>query len=259
MTKKLLFFDIDGTLLDKEKNLPSSTKQAIQTLKENGHEVAIATGRPPFMFQNLCEELDINTYVSLNGQYVVVNNEVIYKNPINKEIMQSLTSFSSGNMHPLVYHNHNDMKSNIEYHPHIEESIGTLKLDRDVSFGPDFFKESEIYQLMLACEDKEEIEYKSQFEHLKFIRWHPLAVDVLPTGGSKAIGIQAIINRLGIFEEDVYAFGDELNDMEMLQFVKNSVAMGNAPESVKKVAKHITKDVSKDGVAYGLKILGLLK
>ena len=54
-------------------------KKAVQLLKEQGHEVAIATGRAPFMFKDLREELDIQTYISFNGQYIVLNGEVLYK------------------------------------------------------------------------------------------------------------------------------------------------------------------------------------
>ena len=61
MTKKMVLFDIDGTLLDQEKNLPASTKEAIKSLKEAGHEVAIATGRPPYFFKKLREELEIDS------------------------------------------------------------------------------------------------------------------------------------------------------------------------------------------------------
>ena len=66
------------------KNLPASAKEAIKSLKEAGHEVAIATGRPPYFFKELREELEIDSFVCFNGQYVVIENEVIYKNPIDK-------------------------------------------------------------------------------------------------------------------------------------------------------------------------------
>ena len=58
--------------------------------------------------------------------------------------------------------------------------------------------------------------------------------------------------------EDTIAFGDYLNDLEMLSYVGHGVAMGNAPEIVKKAARHITRDVDQDGIQYGLRLLGLL-
>jgi hydroxymethylpyrimidine pyrophosphatase-like HAD family hydrolase len=81
---------------------------------------------------------------------------------------------------------------------------------------------------------------------------------VLPSGGSKAEGIKQLIQLLHIDLEDTIAFGDYLNDLEMLAYVGHGVAMGNAPEIVKQAARHITRDVGQDGIKYGLRLLGLL-
>ena len=67
-----------------------------------------------------------------------------------------------------------------------------------------------------------------------------------------------LIAEAGIELEDCYAFGDNYNDVEMLQYVPNSVAMGNAPDEVKSYARHITADVGNDGIARGLEKVGLL-
>ncbi|MFP3360828.1 HAD hydrolase family protein, partial [Planococcus sp. SIMBA_143] len=68
--EKIVFFDIDGTLLNHDKKIPVSTREALKTLTENGVHVAIATGRAPFMFADLREDLGIDTFISFNGQYV---------------------------------------------------------------------------------------------------------------------------------------------------------------------------------------------
>lgn len=257
MTKKIIFFDIDGTLLDHDKQLPTSAKQAVTALKDKGYKVAIATGRAPFLFKELREELDIDTYVSFNGQYVVVNNEVVYQNSLQKEALDAMTAFAESNDHPIVYQSSEDMVSNVEYHSHIEESFGSLKLchpDCDVKF----VEQNDIYQSLLFCTKEEEDPYVQTFEKFDFVRWHKFSTDVLPAGGSKAKGIEIIMKKLSIDSDKVYAFGDGLNDIEMLQFVKNSVAMGNAQESVKRVAAYVTKDVAEDGLVHGLKLLGLI-
>lgn len=258
MTQKLIFFDIDGTLLDHEKQLPSSTKQAIQRLKKDGHIVAIATGRSPFNFTGLREELNIDTFVSFNGQYVVHEKEVIYKNPLKTDAINQLTEFSKKYEHPLVYMNHEQWCSNTDFHPHVKEAIDSLKVDTKVIFDPSFYEGREIYQTLLFCTDEHDKSYTEEFEHLDFIRWHEFSADVLPLGGSKARGIEAAANHLGIEPENVYAFGDGLNDIEMLKYVHNSVAMGNAEDVVKKSAKYVTKDVQEDGILHGLQLVGLL-
>lgn len=257
MTNKMVFFDIDGTLLDHDKKLPASTKQAIQQLKEKGHGVAIATGRAPFMFEELRAELDIDTFVSYNGQYVVINNEPIYTNPLNPGILRSLSDFCAKNQLPLLFMDHLDMKSSVEYHPFVKESMGSLEFEHPV-YDPGYHEDRDIYQSILFCAKDEELPEPSVFDQFQFIRWHPLAVDVLPAGGSKARGIEIVMNQLGVKGENVYAFGDGLNDLEMLRFVANSVAMGNASDVVKQAAKHVTKDVGEHGIAHGLELVGLL-
>ncbi|MEH6882521.1 Cof-type HAD-IIB family hydrolase [Priestia megaterium] len=260
MERKIIFFDIDGTLLDHDKKLHASTKKAVRLLKEQGHEVAIATGRAPFMFKDLREELDIQTYISFNGQYIVLNGEVLYKNPLNKEELQDLTAFAVEHDHPVVYMDHEDMKSNIEFHDYIESSISTLKIGfTHPHQDPTYFKGREIYQSLLFCTAGEEAPYEEKFKKFDFIRWHEFSTDVLPKGGSKARGIETMIEKLGFDKKDVYAFGDGLNDIEMLEFVGNGVAMGNAEEVVKEVANLVTKDVAEDGILHGLELVGLLK
>ncbi|WP_040203152.1 Cof-type HAD-IIB family hydrolase [Neobacillus jeddahensis] len=257
--KKLIFFDIDGTLLTEEKTLPLSTKQAIYRLKELGHELAIATGRAPFMFKELREELGIDSFVSFNGQYVVYNGKPVYQNPLDQEELQLLIGEAERQQNPLIYENHEQMCTNIEFHPHIEEGMGSLKLAQKPFYNPVFYQGRDIYQSLLFCNETEQAGYREKFSQFEFVRWHELSVDVLPAGGSKAKGIEALIRYLNIPLEDVYAFGDGMNDIEMLTFVQNSVAMGNAVDQVKAVAKYVTKHVDEDGLLRGLELVGLLE
>ncbi|MBM7654703.1 Cof-type HAD-IIB family hydrolase [Neobacillus cucumis] len=256
--KSVIFFDIDGTLLDHDKKLPPSTREAISKLKENGHIVAIATGRAPFMFEDLRKELDINTYVSYNGQYVVLNGKELYRNSLNISSLEKLTDAALQNNHPVVFMDHEDMKANVPEHTYIKESIATLKINRFPTHDPHYYKERELFQTLLFCPEGEERQYVEEYHDFDFVRWHPVSVDVLPRGGSKAQGIKKVVEALGIPQERQYAFGDGLNDIEMLSTVKNSVAMGNAEEIVKTAAKYITKSVEEDGISYGLKMLSLL-
>lgn len=255
--KKIVFFDIDGTLLDHDKNLPQSTKKALAQLKENGVFVAIATGRAPFMFEDLRKELDIDSYVSFNGQYVVFENEVIYENPLDDQEIKRLYMNSKNNRHPLIFMNEKTMKSSVDHHRFIDESMGSIKFthpEKDESF----FLSNRIHQTLLFCEKSDEHLYTSDFSKFHFVRWHPYSVDVLPSGGSKAEGIKKMIERIGFQIQDVYAFGDGLNDIEMLRAVGTGVAMGNAVDEAKAEANLVTRDVSEEGIWYGLKELNLI-
>lgn len=259
MTKKLIMFDIDGTLLDHHNEIPSSTKEAIQLVKEAGHEVAIATGRAPYYIQEIRKALGIDAFVCFNGQYVEINNKIVYKNPMQRELLTELFSDAGKNAHPLVYMGAEAMRSTVEDNEIVESCFASLKIDMtDITMNPQYFNEVEVYQTLLFCEAHEEVAYQQAMRNLDFIRWHKYSTDVLPLGGSKAKGIEQFMMHQGFKKEDVYAFGDNLNDIEMLQFVGHGVAMGNAPDVVKKAAKYVTKDVGEDGIAYGLELVGLL-
>lgn len=256
MSEKVIFFDIDGTILDHNKEIPLSTKETIKKLKENGHHVAIATGRAPFMFEDLREELDIHSYVSFNGQYVVFENEVIYENPLKRETLKQLLAFADKEDHPLVFMSEENMMSTSGEHPFIEQSMGSLKFTQPQK-NRDYYLERNIYQTLLFCEKGEEDRY-SRYSDIKLIRWHDVSTDILPVNGSKAEGIKQLAKRLSISKENIYAFGDGLNDMEMIEYVGTGVAMGNAVATLKDIADLVTKPVDEDGIQFGIEKLGLL-
>ena len=225
---KIVFFDIDGTLLDHDAKLPNYTEAAIKQLQENGVFVAIATGRSPFMFESLRKELDIDTFVSINGQYVVFENKVVYRNPFKSMDLKKLHETAEKyNQTPIVFMDEATMKSSVPNNKRVEEAIGSLKLPHpDVKV--DYYEENDVYQALLFCTEEEEEKFTSQYDQFRFIRWHQYSTDVLPSGGSKAEGIKMLMEHVGFRLEDVYAFGDGLNDIEMLQAVGYGVAMGNA-------------------------------
>ncbi|KUP07643.1 hypothetical protein Q75_05300 [Bacillus coahuilensis p1.1.43] len=254
---KIVFFDIDGTLLDHEKKLPTTTKQAIRQLKDNGIFVAIATGRAPFMFEWLIDELELDSYVSFNGQYVQFENKVIYENPLSQPELEKIIDDATNRNHPLVFLNEQTMKANTDHHPFIQQSMESLKFihpERD----DHFYQDKKIYQSLLFCEKGEENYYREAYKDFHFIRWHKYSMDILPKGGSKAEGIKQMIKKLNFDLKDVYAFGDGLNDIEMIQEVGTGVVMGNASDEVKQYADFVTHDVAEEGIPYGLKKLGLL-
>ncbi len=237
--------------------MQQSTKQALKHLKENGVFVAIATGRAPFMFDRLCKELDIDSFVSFNGQYVVFENDIIFKNELPTAEIERLVNYSKERGHPLVFLDEKEMKSTELDNHFIEESIGSLRFpypEKDI----EFYKKKEVYQALVFMEENEDAAYESEFPNFRFVRWHQFSTDVLPAGGSKAEGIKLMIKRLGIEMKNVYAFGDGLNDIEMLKTVGTGIAMGNALDEVKLAADVTTTSANNNGIWDGLKSVGLI-
>lgn len=254
---KLVLFDIDGTLLDRHNRIPASAKRAIFTLKEAGHTVALASGRSPFMLEHLRRELGLHSYVSFNGQYVVHEHRLIYSNPIGPELVAQLAAFASEQEHPLVYLDAEGMRCNQQHHPYVEQCMRSLDVLHP-ECDPRYYEGRHIYQTMLFCTEEHEAMFRQAFPDLHFVRWHPCSMDVLPAGGSKAAGIERLIAETGFRPEDIYAFGDNYNDMEMFRFVGCSIAMGNAPKAVKKLAAFVTSEAEQDGIWHGLRWAGLL-
>lgn len=259
LEKSIIFFDIDGTLLDDNKDLPTSAEQAIRQLKELGHEVVIATGRAPFMCKDIRDQLGIDTFVCYNGSYVVVKGEVIYSHPLDKDALHNMTELALRHNHAVVYMSGDTMKASVPDHEFVAQTLNTFKLKYLPEHDPLYYRGRDIYQSLLMCQANEETFYETICPDFDFVRWHRYSVDVIPAGGSKAIGIRKIIEKLPFSPEQQYCFGDGLNDLQMLTIIPNSVAMGNGVPEAKAAAKYVTRPVDEDGILHGLQMVGLLK
>lgn len=256
MGYQIVFFDIDGTLIDEEKRLPQDAAEAIKELQETGVQVVIATGRAPYFFREIAETLGIESFISLNGSYVVYKGQTIYTRELPKQSLEKLEAIATEQNQPIVYQGGEDFFANHENHPDILESFESLKV-QPPGYRQHFLQEVPIYQALLYCQADNDAFYRGAFPEFTFIRWHRLAMDVIPGGGSKAVGIREILRHANIPVANAVAFGDGLNDQEMLSFVGMGIAMGNAHETIKPFANYVTHHVSEGGIAHGLKYLGL--
>ena len=255
--QKVVFFDIDGTLLHEGSHIPSSTLRALHALRENGVETFIATGRGPGMLSDLPERLGIRSFVCYNGQIVVHDHEVVYHNPLPLEALQRLTTQANTLNHTLVYMGREIGGASVADDAIVEQSMRELEMPVP-THRPRYFEEAPIYQTLLYCTPEEEHHYVDAYPEFDFIRWHPHAMDVINRGASKADGIRHFIETNGYRRENTYAFGDALNDLEMLQYVGTGIAMGNARHEAKEVADFVTTSILEDGIEYGLKHMNLI-
>jgi hypothetical protein len=255
---KIVFFDIDGTLLNQEKIIPSNTLKAVLQLKQNGLEVVLATGRAPHHLTAVSEQLGVNAFISFNGAYVSYKGKTIQAVPFNKTLLGKFIQYAGKKNHPLVFSNLEKTVSNVMNHPEVIESFDSLNLNYTPEYQPDFWHKEEIFEVMLYCKAHEEETYKKLFPEFSFVRWHPLVLDVIPATLSKATGIKAMLEYLGIKPEEAIAFGDGLNDKEMLSFVGMGIAMGNSHQDLLPYADMITRSADDDGIPYALSKLGLI-
>lgn len=266
MEIKVAFFDVDGTIVDNHSTreqlsdmelVPASTIEAIRLLKENGITPFIATGRSPFMIEDLLEGLGIDSYICTNGQYAVMNNEVMYEAPYREELLNEIVSVAKEHHVPLLWMPTHHYVLSGENQEVLLEALDNMNLPYPV-IETDLEKpDYKIYQ-MVAGVTKENEHIFELIEEVRIVRWQPNGIDLLPKVGSKATAIEVILKKLGLKPENAIAFGDGLNDIEMLQTVGCGVAMGNAHEELKKHANYVAKPVYEDGIYNACKDLELI-
>lgn len=272
---KIVFFDIDGTLVTKYNSVPKSTKEAIAKLKENGHIPVIATGRAPLLIDEIIEELEIDSYIAMNGQLVVHKGEVVFNNPIEKATVDRLTAKAVDQSNGIILCGAEDIFSNSIVSLAKRSSMWTvLKTIGKIVPGhlqfslfkrlirrppnPKDYEGKSIYQVIIETSVEEEKKYKKDFPDLSFARSNYYTVDIISEGISKAVGIEKFLERLGLDLEDTFAFGDSPNDLEMLGYVKTGIAMDNGWDEIKDAADYVTDAVDKDGIKNGLEHFNLI-
>lgn len=257
MTYQIVFVDVDGTLVNEEKQIPRDALEALTAIQKRGIEVVIASGRAPYFFDQYREALGVDSYVSLNGSFVTYKGQILYEHEIPRPTLAKLQERADERLHPIVYQGASACFVSAKDHPHVIESFDSLKVVPP-RFNSNYWQEAKIYQALLYTDSRYEEAYREEFPNLSFVRWHRHAMDVVPQGGSKAKGIEAVLRHTGMSPADAVAFGDGLNDCEMLAYVGMGIAMGNAHDRVKPYAKFTTTDVNEGGIAHGLKQIGLL-
>lgn len=252
---KALFFDIDGTLVSfNTHRVPDSTVMALTAAKRKGLGIFISTGRPPLLIDNLSSIGHlIDGYVTTNGAFCYKGNTTVLKEPLLKEDVTRMWEMSCENdfcvlmsgIHGL-YLNGSDpattqMLGNLMKVPLINEHCSLKEVLDD-----------EILQMSPLISPSEEIEILGCLQHTVAYRWIPLFCDIVRKDVSKARGIHAMCSFCNLEPQECMAVGDGGNDIPMFGAVGISVAMGNAAESVKAHAGHVTDTVDNDGILKAL-------
>ncbi|ULT55095.1 Cof-type HAD-IIB family hydrolase [Neobacillus drentensis] len=259
MNYKVVILDIDGTIVPHGKNISPATKDAIQRLKDRNMEVVIATGRAPYFSTSVIEDTGVNSMVFFNGSYVFHEGVEIFQNPIDKNILKKVQLLSGDFQHPLTFLSSSSFKATDLSHPYVVEAYCRDPWKPELA-PPQYWMDQDIFQIFLHCNLEEEVHYKANIPELDFRRWSSGArtCDVNLTDSNKAVGITKLLEKLGIAPDEAVAFGDGLNDIEMLSLVGMGVAMGASSDELKQAANMVTLSAEEDGVAYGLEKLGLI-
>lgn len=251
MKKNILFLDIDGTLLDNtSREIP---KSAILALKEihNTTEIVIATGRAKYTLDAIEPIRDlIDYYVLINGQYIMSSTEVLYRNPMPKDVITEVVE--KLNQKKLAFGFQGEDTEGINFHDSYTRRVFTdLSLERP-HIHPTFYLEKDVYQMWVFGKEEDVMELSPHFPYLQFIKWLNVGFDILGKENSKGLGMKKLIELKGWQDKNIIAIGDGENDYEMLRDAPLGIAMGNASDRIKQISDAVTDTVSNDGLAKAI-------
>lgn len=254
---KAIFFDIDGTLVSfKTHQIPQSTFDVLYQLKEKGIKLFIATGRGQDGLDVL-KDFPFDGYITLNGQYCYTKDQLIYENTIVKEDLQALLDYLKVHHFPCGFTEEHTKYFNMR-DERVDEIHNITHNDDHPIRDCSQVIHHKVYQCMCFVDNQEEKELLKVMPHCISARWHPLFCDISPLGGTKQNGINQFLKFYDIDLTETMAFGDGGNDIQMLQHVAVSVAMGNANNEVKALADYVTDSVDNDGILKAIKHFHLL-
>lgn len=258
--RHLIALDLDGTLLTDNKVISSKTKQTVRTAMDEGHIVVIATGRPHRSSINYYHELGLKTpMVNFNG--------ALLHHPTNKNWDALHNPMPIRTAHAIIDAcfdlNVNNILAEVMddvYLAQYDEKL--IEIYQESPDDPPFkignikqtLKEDPTSILILPKDEQVQMlrshldDYHAEFiEHRNWgAPWN--IIEIIKKGMNKAVGLQKIAHYYGIPQERIIAFGDEDNDLEMIDYAGVGVAMDNAIPQLKQLAKHVTKTNEQDGI-----------
>lgn len=254
---KIIFFDIDGTLLPlRTKTLTPTLTKALCQLQKQGIRLFLASGRPKFVIPAF-DGIVFDGAISFNGQYCYDKEKVLYENPLDPKDVDQIVQNAKDMNKALVACHQDSMVCNA----HEELLDEYFKIASQSIHKTDHFHayvQEPIYQMMAAIPENQNERLLQGTNHIQIVRWWPYACDMIPKEGGKGKAVEGILKAYGIQKEEAMAFGDGGNDVDMLQAVGCSVAMGNALQEVKDISDYVTTSVEADGVVHALKHYGLI-
>lgn len=255
---KVIFFDVDGTLLSHaKKKVPDSTKRSLAKLREKGIKCVLATGRHMTELEELpVRELAFDGYITLNGQLCLDDKgTVIYGDPIVGQEKERIIGLFEERKLPLILVEKDKMYIN-----YVDQSVREAQKKISTAIPKTgVYSGEEVYMAIAYVRKEKEDRLKALLPNCGITRWNEDGVDIIAGHGGKTTGIEQYLKQYGIGRQETMAFGDGANDAEMLRFVEIGVAMGNAEKEVKEKADYVTADIDDDGIEKAFRHFGIIE
>ena len=255
---KAIFFDIDGTLVSHtKKDIPEGVLTALDELRAKGILLFIASGRHISEFPALpLHDYPFDGYVTETGQ-ICYNGafETIYEQPFTDEDTESLVRMFNEREIPIVLLNDRSLYINFvnEYVVRTQNAINTPIPPIDSYHG------EKLYGATVFGESATIDRVEERLTASRATRWNRFAADIVLGEAGKENGIRKMLDHYGISRDEIMAFGDADNDLDMISFAGIGVVMGNGTERMKEIADYVTASVDEGGVVEALRHFGLIE
>lgn len=255
---RAIFFDVDGTLLShKTKVVSKQTRLALQQLRNNNILTFMCTGRHVVELEELAiQDIPFDGYITLNGQLCLdADKHIVHGTPFSDEMKDALLQLFNDKTYPLFIVEEDRIYTNF-----IDDVVKQAQQNVSTSIPQiDTYRGKAIYQASAFIPRELDACLQAKLpSSCKLARWGEDGVDIFTRNGGKVEGMQYFMKQYNITQDEIMAFGDADNDMEMLEFASIGVAMGNARQQVKDIADYVTLDVEEDGIYHALKHFSLI-
>ena len=256
---KAAFFDFDWTLFDhKSRSLVESAIESIKTIKEKGIKVFINSARSYFSLASLntFEKIDFDGFVVSNGGACMLKDKVLYAHFLDKNVVKNVRKIcDENNISYLLSTTKNTFIKINENKENVDKfySVFYEGYPQDI----ENLNEDQIVCLQVFATEKDDHLFK-EIKGARPFRFFESCFEYTAKEFVKSEGINAIIKEYGFNTDEICAFGDDLNDIDMFKLVKYGICMGNGKDEAKKHAYHVTSNIEDDGIQNGLKFLGLI-
>lgn len=277
MSRKIIFLDVDGTLVDYEGKLPDSAARAVQQARANGHRVYICTGRSRAEVYPYLWDIGLDGMIGGNGSYVEDGGEVVMHQMMTGAQCRRVVDWLHERGLPFYLESNSGLYASTDFATGAAEAVREYSRRKNGEAGvmtvQDAFPDM-IYDGNLYREDMNKISFvlhsyqdyldaAAAFPDLKAGTWGgsgetALFGDLGVKDITKAHAIDVLLAHLGAERADTIAFGDAKVDIPMLEYCAYGVAMGNGGDEIRAMADLVTDDVEHDGLWNAFRKLGLL-
>lgn len=273
---KIIFLDVDGTLVDYENHLPDSAVEAVRAARTKGHRVYICTGRSKAEVYPWLWDIGLDGMIGGNGCYVEDHGHVVFHRTVSPEECRQVVDWLHGRGLEFYLECNSGLFASERFEEAAQDSVQRYAKGKgaegpvtvrsvfpDMVFGGELYRDDLNKVSFLLSGYQDYLDAKAAFPNLKAGTWggkgeEALFGDLGVKDIDKSTAVEALLEYLHGDLADTIAFGDAKVDIPMLEYCHLGVAMGSGGPEIRAMADLVTDGVDEDGLLHAFQKLGLV-